>query len=176
MIKGFLKIAIRNLLRNKVYSLINILGLSVGITTCTLITLYVMAESGYDKHHKDAARIYRIASAAKGDKWVATPAPLAAGVKQEFPEVEEITRLLRMPGIDKFLLEYEPSKKKFYESNGFYVDASFFRMFNYDLKLGDKNTVFSLPNSIVITEQMAEKFFGKTDPINKVLKLALPFW
>ncbi len=175
MFKNYFKIAWRNLFRNKVYSLINIFGLAVGITACTLITLYVMDENGYDKHHKDGNRIYRIASALKGEQWVSAPAPLAAGVKKDFAEVEEATRLLRMPGIGKFLLEYEPAKKKFYESNGFYVDSTFFRVFSYDFKLGDKNTVFNQPNSLVITEQMAEKFFGKEDPLNKVLKVSLPF-
>ena len=118
MIKNILKIAFRNLFKHKVYSLINILGLAVGITTCTLITMYVMDENSYDRHHKDGERIYRIASEGKGEMWPATPAPLAAGVKKDFPEVEQVTRLLRMPGIEKFLLGYEPTKKQFYETNG----------------------------------------------------------
>ncbi|MEO5592759.1 MAG: ABC transporter permease [Chitinophagaceae bacterium] len=175
MINNFLKIALRTLFRNKVYSLINILGLAVGITTCTLITLYVMDETSYDKHHKDGQRIYRIASESKGEKWVSTPGPLAAGLKKDFPEVEQVARLLRMPGVDKFLLEYEPSKKQFYAANGFYVDSTFFQLFSYDFKFGNGNTVFNQPNSIVISEQMAEKFFGKENPVNKVLKLAVPF-
>jgi putative ABC transport system permease protein len=100
MINNFLKIAWRNLFRNKVYSLVNILGLAVGITTCTLITLYVMDETSYDKHHKDGRSIYRIATESKGEKWVSTPAPLAAGLKKDFPEVEQVARLLRMPGVD----------------------------------------------------------------------------
>ena len=87
--------------RNKVYSLINIAGLAVGITTCALITLYVMDETSYDKHHNDGERIYRIAAETKGEKWVSTPAPLAAGLKKDFPEVEQVARLLRMPGVDK---------------------------------------------------------------------------
>jgi len=175
MVNNFCKIALRTLFRNKVYSLINILGLAVGISTCALITLYVMDETSYDKHHKDGERIYRIASETKGEKWVSTPAPLAAGLKKDFPEVEQVARLLRMPGVDKFLLAYEPSKKQFYETNGFYVDSTFFRLFSYDFKLGDKNTAFDQPGSIVISEQIALKFFGTDNPVNKVLKVGLPF-
>jgi len=163
------------LFRNKVYSLINIAGLAVGITTCALITLYVMDETSYDKHHKDGVRIYRIAAETKGEKWVSTPAPLAAGLKKDFPEVEQVARLLRMPGVDKFLLAYEPAKKQFYENNGYYVDSTFFRLFHYDLKFGDINTACNEPNSIIISEQIAFKFFGNDNPVNKVLKLGLPF-
>jgi putative ABC transport system permease protein len=175
MIQNFLKIAWRNLFRNKVYSLINILGLAVGITTCTLITMYVMDESSYDKHHTDGQRIYRIATESKGEKWVSTPAPLAAGLKKDFPEVEQVARLLRMPGLDKFLLGYEPTKKQFYETNGFYVDSTFFQLFDYSFKFGDKNTALLQPNSIILSEQTALKFFGSDNPVNKVLKVGLPF-
>jgi len=175
MIHNFFKIAWRNLFRNKVYSLINILGLAVGITTCTLITLYVMDETSYDKHHKDGQSIYRIAAETKEEKWVATAAPLAAGLKKDFPEVEQVARLLRMPGLDKFLFSYEPAKKQFYETNGFYVDSTFFQVFSYDLIFGDKNTALNEPNSMVISAQMAQKFFGNENPVNKVLKLTLPF-
>ncbi|HMC84474.1 MAG TPA: ABC transporter permease, partial [Chitinophagaceae bacterium] len=172
---NYFKIAWRNLFRNKVYSMINIFGLAVGITTCTLITMYVMDETSYDKHHKEGERIYRIASDTKGEKWVSTAAPYAAALKKDFPEVEQQTRLLRMPGVDKFLLEYEPSKKQFFETNGYYVDSTFFSMFSYDFKYGDKNTAFDQPNTIVISAAMAEKFFGKDNPINKVVKVGLPF-
>src|SRR5450432_2983626 len=134
MIKNFLKIAWRNLFKHKVYSLINILGLAVGITSCALITLYVMDETNYDKHHEAGNRTYRIAQKVIGETWVGTPAPLAAGLQKDFPEVEQVSRILRMPGIDKYLIEYEPAKKKFYEINGFYVDSTFFQLFNYDFK------------------------------------------
>jgi putative ABC transport system permease protein len=175
MLQNFLKIAWRNLFKHKVYSLINILGLAVGITTCTLITLFVMDETSYDKHHTNGDRMYRIALESKGEKWVSSPAPLAAGLKKDFPEVEQVARLLRMPGIDKYLVEYEPAKKQFYEINGFYVDSTFFRLFNYGFTYGNPNTVFNEPNSIVLSEQMALKFFGNENPVNKVLKVALPF-
>lgn len=161
--------------KHKVYSLINILGLAVGITTCALITLYVMDETSYDKHHKDGDRIYRIAQKVKDETWVGTPSPMAASLQKDFPEVEKVARLLRMPGVDKYLMEYEPSKKQFYETNGFYVDSTFFSLFNYGFKYGNPATAFNEPNSILISEKMAQKFFGNENPMNKVLKVALPF-
>jgi putative ABC transport system permease protein len=85
MIRNYVKIAWRNLLHNKVYSFINIMGLMIGITTCTLIALYVTDEASYDQHHRDGERIYRIASEVKGEKWVAAPGPMAAGLKRDFP-------------------------------------------------------------------------------------------
>ena len=101
MLKNYLKIAWRNLIHSKVYSLINILGLAIGITTCALISLFVIDEVSYDKHHTDGERIYRIGYEVKGEKWVALSAPSAGGLRKDFPEVEQVTRLLRMPGVDK---------------------------------------------------------------------------
>lgn len=175
MLLNYFKIAWRNLIHNKVYSLINILGLAIGITTCTLITLYIIDEMSYDKHHTAGDRIYRIAYETKGEKWVAAAGPVAGGLKKDFPEVEQVTRLLRMPGIDKFLLKYESDQKKFYEINGYYVDSTFFRIFDYNFKSGDKTTALNQPNSIIISEQVAAKLFGNADPIDKIIKVVLPF-
>jgi len=175
MLKNYFKTALRNLLRNKAFSFINIFGLSIGISTCALIAIYVLDENSYDKHHADGQRVYRIATETKGEKWVATAATYAAGLKKDFPEVEQVTRLLRMPGVDKFLLAYEPAKKQFYETNGFYVDSTFFQIFSYDLAFGNKNTALAGPNSVVISEQIALKFFGNENPIGKALRIKLPF-
>ncbi|MCE6992425.1 ABC transporter permease [Dyadobacter sp. CY323] len=175
MIKSYFKIALRNLANNKVYSLINILGLAMGITTCMLICLYVIDEASYDKQFADGERIFRVASEVKGEKWMAAAAPVAGGLKKDYPEVEQVTRLLRMPGVDKFLLNYEPNQKKFYETNGYYVDSTFFQLFNYNFKYGSKLTAFNQPNSIVISEEIASKLFGNTDPVDKVIKVTLPF-
>ncbi|MCE7065635.1 ABC transporter permease [Dyadobacter sp. CY326] len=175
MIRNYVKIAWRNLLHNKVYSSINVLGLMIGITTCTLIALYVMDEISYDKHHTDGDRIYRISYEVKAEKWVAGPGPLAAGLKRDFPEVEQVTRLLRMPGVDKFLLKNETGQKQFYETNGYYVDSTFFQLFSYDFKFGDKETALNQPNSIILTEDIAGKMFGNANPIDQVIQVNLPF-
>ena len=104
MIRNYLKIAIRNLARNKAFSFINIFGLAVGLATCMLIMLYVFSETGYDTQHQGADRIYRIAAQAttltgtpKDRPWAATAAPVAWGLKADMPEVEQVTRLLKFP-------------------------------------------------------------------------------
>jgi putative ABC transport system permease protein len=175
MFKSYFKIAFRNLSANKSFSFINISGLAVGLTTCVVIMLYVLDEMSYDKHHKHGHLVYRIASEVKGEKWMAAPAPLAEGLKKDFPEVEQVTRLLRFPGAEKMLLKNEQNQKQFFETNAYYVDSTFFELFTYDLKFGDVNTALHEPNSIVISEQVAYKFFGNENPVDNVLKIGLSF-
>src|SRR5450755_3014633 len=106
MLKNYFKIALRNLIRNKAFSFINIFGLAVGLATCLLIMLYIFSELGYDSQNKDAGRIYRIANAAvlANDKpWAALSAPVAQGLKADMPEVEQSTRLLKFPSVDRML-------------------------------------------------------------------------
>lgn len=175
MYKSYFKIALRNIWRSKSFSFINISGLAVGMSAFVLIMLYVLDEMGYDKHHKDGHRVYRVASQVNHEKWVATPAPLSEGLKKDFPEVEQTTRLLRFPGVDKMLLMDEKTQKQFFEINGYYVDSTFFQVFTYEFKFGDIRTALNEPNSIIISDQIAYKFFGNENPIDKVLKIGLPF-
>ena len=173
MLRNYMKISWRILLKNKGYSFINIFGLAAGMATCLLILLYIVDESSYDKHHRDSDRSYRIASEVKGEKWVAAPAPVAEGLKKDFPEVEQAVRLLRFPGTDKVLLKYEQNQKQFFETNLYYVDSAFFQVFSYDFKFGDITTALDGPNSVVISEAVAAKFFINENPIGKVLKVGL---
>ena len=107
MIKNYFKIAIRGLKRNKAFSLINIFGLAIGLAACLLIMLYIIDESSYDKHHKDGNRIFRVSSSnAKGETWAAGPGPLAWGLKNDLPEVEQATRLMTFPDIETMLMKY----------------------------------------------------------------------
>jgi putative ABC transport system permease protein len=175
MIKHYIKIALRSLVRSKGFSFINIFGLATGMTACVLIMLYVADEMSYDKHHKDGHRLYRIASEVKGEKWVATPAPMAEGLKKDFPEVEQSARLLRFPGAEKMLLKYEQGQKQFFETNAYYVDSTYFELFSYELKFGDIHTALNGPNTIVISEDVATKFFGNENPVDQVLKVGLSF-
>ncbi len=109
MIRNYFKIAFRNLARNKAFSFINIFGLAVGLATCLLIMLYIFDESNYDKHYKDGDRIFRVASiTAKGETWAAGPGPLAAGLKNDLPEVAQAARLLKYHAIETLLPQYEP--------------------------------------------------------------------
>lgn len=175
MLRSYFKISWRNLWNNKSYSFINIFGLAVGMTTCVLIMLYVMDEMRFDKHHKDGQRVFRIATQVKDEKYVAAAAPIAEGLKKDFPEVEQTTRLLRFPGLDKMLVKDEQTQKQFFEINGYYVDSTFFQIFTYDLKFGDINTALKEPNTIIISEEISTKFFGRENPVDKILKIALSF-
>ncbi len=178
MIKNYFKIAFRNLIRNKAFSFINIFGLAVGLATCLLILLYIFDESSYDKHHKDGDRVFRIISKnAKGEGWAAGPGPLAEGLKSELPEVEQSARLLTFPDIATLLLKYEhgAESKQFFETNGYYVDSTFFKIFTYDFIYGNAGTALNEPNSTVISKELAGKFFGNENPVGKSILITTPF-
>ncbi|WP_339815281.1 ABC transporter permease [uncultured Imperialibacter sp.] len=175
MVTHNLKISWRSLLRNKSLSFINVFGLSVGLTTCMLIMLYVADEMSYDKHFKDGDRIVRIASDVNGEKWVAQAAPMAAALAEDFPEVEQVTRLLRFPGLERMLLRDKQTQKQFFESNGYYVDSTYFEVLSTELLFGDSKTALSEPNSIVISQDVANRFFGSENPVGKVLEVGLSF-
>lgn len=175
MYRSYFKIAWRNLLKNRGFSFINIFGLSVGMSTCVMIMLYVMDEMSYDKHHADGHRIYRIAIEEKGERWVGTPAPVAEALKKDLPETEQVTRFLRFPGVEKVLLKYDQQQGQFFENNAYYVDSTFFEVFTYEFRFGDKHSALDAPNSIVLSEEIAARFFGDEDPVNKVLQVGLPF-
>jgi putative ABC transport system permease protein len=184
MIRNYLKIAFRNLVRNKAFSFINIFGLAVGLTTCMLIMLYLFSETGYDTQHQGADRIYRIAGQAstltgegKEKPWAAVSAPTAGGLKTDMPEVEEVARLLKFPLFDRMLLKVENGKeiKQFYEPNGYYVDSTFLRLFTYDFKYGNAATALDVPNSVVISEEVAGKLFGNDNPVGKPITIGIPY-
>ena len=179
MLKNYIKIAFRNISRSRTFSIVNILGLAIGLTTCFLITLYIINEMSYDKHHQGGNRIYRIAtkSGKTDEKWAACPGPVAWGIKSDLPEIEQVTRLMTFPDIAKMLLRYEngPATKQFFETNGYYVDSTFFQIFTYDFKYGEARKALNEPNTVVISEQIAGKFFGNTNPVGKPLIVRTPF-
>lgn len=183
MLRNYFKIAYRNIARNKAFSFINILGLAVGLATCILMVSYIYSELGYDQQHKNADRLFRIAYKAnkkvvsEDKSWASTSAPIAGGLKSDMPEVEQSTRLLKFPNLDKMLLKYDrgAEKKLFYETNGYYVDSTFFQIFTYQFIYGSPLTALNEPNSIVLSEQTAIKIFGNENPINKSVTVGLPF-
>ena len=178
MIKNYFKIAFRNLTKNKAFSFINILGLAVGLATCLLIMLYIIDESSYDKHHKDGDLVFRVVSKnPKGEGWAACPGPMAAGLKNDLPEVEQSARLLTFPDIATMLLKYENNaeSKQFFETNGYYVDSTFFQVLSYDFIYGNAATALNGPNSTVISKELAGKFFGNENPVGKAIKITTPF-
>src|SRR5688572_7666770 len=140
MLFNYLKITFRNLARNKTFSFINIFGLAAGLATYLLIMLYIKDESEFDKNHKDLDRIYRVAStASNGESWAAAPAPLAFALKNDMPEVEEITRLFTFPDINQLTLKVNKGSEtiQFIEREGYYVDSTFFKVLTYTFKYGN---------------------------------------
>jgi putative ABC transport system permease protein len=167
MIKNYLKIAFRNLWRHKIFSLINIMGLTVGMTACFLIFLYVRFELSYDSFHSKAGRIYRIVADIKTPTEV-IPADRPAwavppNVKDEFPEVESFVR-----ATDDNLL-VRKGEKKFQEENALWADSSFFHVFDFKLLKGNPQTALKDQFSIVFSETAAKKYFGKEDPMGQTL-------
>ncbi|HEY4337475.1 MAG TPA: ABC transporter permease, partial [Puia sp.] len=182
MLKNYFKVAFRSLTRNKVFSIINIFGLSIGLTTCLLILLYIVSESGYDRQFKDADLIYRVASAgntvnnSETESWAAAPAPLSAALKAEQPEVAQSTRLLKFPMADKLLLTVKAGrdKKQFDEPNGYYVDSTFFQVFSYDFQFGNA-TALAAPNTIVLSATLSKKLFGDENPVGRPITIGQPY-
>ncbi len=178
MFRNYFIIAFRNLSRNRVFSFINIFGLAVGLATCLLIMLYIFDELSYDRQHIHGDRIYRVASAAgQAEQWAGAPAPLGGAAKNELPEIAEMARLLNFPDIKTLLVRYEgdATPRQFFETNGYYVDTSYFKVFTYDFVYGFAPTALDRPNSMVISERMAVKFFGRANPMGKLLAIGTPF-
>ena len=179
MLLNYFKIAWRNIKNNKLFSFINIFGLAVGFTCCLLIALYIVHESSYDHHHKNVDRLYQVATTfvkdGKEDPMPNTPAPMANAMKQEFPEIQETTRLLQLFAEDKTLLQYQPDDgetKSFYETRGFAADSTFFRLFTYHFIEGNPHTSLDAPNTVVINEEIARKLFGNEKALNKIIKIS----
>lgn len=169
MFKNYYKVAIRNILKYKFFSAINITGLVIGMSCCLLIFIYVQDELSYDRFHKDYENIYRIALHGRISGQEITTSnsslPLAAAMKAEIPGVEDVIRLrLSSSGL---ALRYE--ELSFVEDKIFYADSNFYKFFSFDLLRGDANTALNEPNSIVITEALVTKYFGNEDPIGKTL-------
>ncbi len=168
MLKNYHKIALRNLLKYKAYSFLNIAGLAIGLVCCALIMLYVRDELSYDRFHQNAERIYRvILDAGIGGTFVrtaTTPAPMAATLVQEFPEVATAARFWQN---QRVLISYED--KRFYEEFN-WTDSTVFTMLSFPLVQGDPKTALAQPNTLVISEALAQKYFGSENPMGKVLR------
>jgi len=173
MLKNYIKIALRYMARDKVYTLINIVGLSVGVTCCLLLALYIQDEMSFDKHHADVENIYRVTSimGEKFDNRVmrSTSAPIVWGIKDEIPEIDVVTRLVNPPGVSQNLIRYEDNQ--FYESDGYIADSTLFKIFTYRFKEGDPTKALVEANSVVITDKLATKLFGKESALNKVIHI-----
>lgn len=173
MIKNYLKIALRHMIRYKGYSFINITGLTIGMACCMLILLFVKDELSFDRFHEKADRVFRVISefTEKGEaqRFSQTSPPIAPALKQDFPEIEEAVRL-SYP-IDKILIKVGESS--FYEKQFFYSDANLFRVFSFSLAYGNTETALKAPQSIVLSTASAQKYFGSASPIGKTMSVEL---
>jgi ABC-type antimicrobial peptide transport system permease subunit len=169
MIINYLKLAIRNIKRHKGYSFINIAGLALGIACFILIMLYIQFELSYDKFHKNADNINQVLVHLEKNtdrQFYTMPLPLAAAIKDNFPEVIDSTRYESMGTV---FLSYQ--NRKFYETSMLAADPSFFKMFSFPFSQGNPNSPLEDPFSIVISEVEAKKYFSDEDPIGKVLRM-----
>jgi putative ABC transport system permease protein len=168
MLKNYFKIAWRNLMRNKAFSIINIFGLAIGIAVCLVIILFVYDELSYDRFNKKADQIVRVTFGGKlsGEvmKEAVVMAPVAQTLKHDYPEVLEATRLQKN---DPTKINYKD--KTFDNEITCAVDSNFFSVFTLPIVKGDPKTVLMEPNTIVITEEAARKYFGDEDPMGKIL-------
>jgi putative ABC transport system permease protein len=182
MLKSYLTIAFRNLSRNKVYSAINIIGLAIGMTACFFIFLYVRFEKSYDRFHKNADRLYRVPMQFISSKTVADSRPNACThpavgptMKADFPEVVDFARLARpeifMRTSAMWYTDEKGNKKIFNEGNFYIADASFLTMFSFPFKEGNPATALKAPETMVISESIAKKYFGTTSALDKVLTI-----
>jgi putative ABC transport system permease protein len=173
MIKNYFKVAFRSLLKNKVFSFINIIGLAIGTVCCLYILIYVKNQYSYDKHHKDVNRIYRITTslALRGDKHnnATCSPPIAPALKKDFPEVEQFTRIISDFGSTQHLLRYK--EKSLYEKDAAFVDSTFFDVFSYHFTNGSPKDVLSEPYSVVLLKSTSDKLFNNDDPVGKVIEI-----
>jgi putative ABC transport system permease protein len=170
MFKNYIKIALRNLQKHKMYSSLNIIGLAVGILCSLLISLWVLNELSYDRFHTHADRLYRVEFDQDYSGQLfhvnVSPHPMAPALVEEIPEIKNATRVNRM---GELLVKY--TEKTFFEDSVLAVDPSFLEMFSYPLLQGDARTALADPHSIILTEDRARTYFGHSEAIGKTINI-----
>jgi putative ABC transport system permease protein len=172
MIKNYLRSAWRNIARHKFISFINISGLTIGITCCLLILAYIINELSYDRYNENADRTYRVTrifyskDGSENLHLSSVAPPFGPLLKVAFPEIEKMTRLLHQ---DVVVFKYK--EKMFNEKDGFFADENFCSVFSVNITEGDKKTALNDPYSVMLTPEIAKKYFGSEDPINKTVIL-----
>ncbi len=168
MVKNFLTTAIRNLLKHKGFSAINIFGLAIGIAACLLILQYVRFELSYDDFHVNKDRIYRLQQDRYNEgklstQWAAGAAGVGPALKEEIPEIEDFAKLTKTGGVISY------NQEKYREERMYFANDAFLPMFSYNVLKGNARGALKEPNTAVITASAAQKYFGSEDPIGKVI-------
>jgi len=181
MIKNYLKIAWRNIWKNKSFSFLNILGLTAGTVCCIYIFLYVRSQHGYDKQFTNAESLYRVRTVIEG-KGSTTPfnsacssPPIAAQMKRDFPEVQAATRVVYFSDGSKDLISKVNSKDGFYESNGYLVDSTFFQVFDFRFTEGRASNSLDEPYTVVLSSELAKKLFGRETAVGQQINITTQF-
>lgn len=174
MLQNYLKIAVRSLLRTKVYSLINIAGLALGVSCCLLLALYVKDEFSYDRHHERLSDLYRIDTQFDGsvigfNKIGSVSPPITMALKDELPEVEAAARLVPTFSSDN-LIQY--GDNKFYESKAYVADSTIFDVLTYEFTEGNPHKALSDANTVVISESLSRKLFSNEPALNKSILIS----
>ena len=173
MLKNYVKVAWRNITRNKAHSIINIFGLATGTFCCLYILLYVQDQYSYDRHQADARNIYRLNTihTGQGNRYdlAISATPAGPALKHDFPEVEAYTRVIPFIGIDKHLVTYKD--KNIWDKAAFIVDSNFFDIFTYHRVSGNLKNALAEPYTVVLLKPMADKLFGTENPIGKTITI-----
>ncbi|WP_210465497.1 ABC transporter permease [Rufibacter roseolus] len=173
MFKNYLKVAWRNLVRQKIYSTINIAGLTIGITACILISLYVLDEFSYDRYHANADRIYRVTRDFKSDDGSVSLAlghvapPFGPLIEQDFPDIEKVARVLNT----QVLVEDKEQQKAFNEKRVYFAEPNLLDIFTIPMLKGDGKKALTEPYTLLMSDAMAEKYYPGADPVGKVLQV-----
>ena len=166
MFLTYIKLAYRNIIKDKAYSIINISGLAISLASSILILLWVQNELSYDKFHENANQIYRIATNLGDLKAALNSAGMPAGLKSQMPVIKNSVRLSAIP----VHMLFDAGSKKFEEKRVFYADPSFMDVFSFPLVQGDRTTALTNVDAVLITQEMATKYFGNQNPIGKILR------
>lgn len=178
MLRNYLTIALRNMKKQKFFAAINVAGLATGISVCMLIWLYVSDELSYDKFHRDYRNIYRLALRGRlaGQEFntANTSVPVGPAMLTDIPGVEDMVRIFPIGSVSGVAFRYETHIHS--ETKVFGADSNFFSFFNFELLSGDPKTALKEPNAVVITEELAKKYFGSENPLGQIIVIGNDKW
>jgi len=173
MLKNYLLIGVRSLQKHRFYSIINVAGLGLGLAACLLLVTWIIHELSYDKFHTNASRIYRssleYSFGGQTAKTAVSPTALLPLLQKNFPEVQHGVRLYNPSAWNPFIIRKD--EKLFQEEKFFYADSTFFQVFSFVLLRGNPSKALTAPNSVVLTQSAAKKYFGDEDPVGKALQV-----
>src|SRR6267142_5390101 len=172
MLTNYFKIAIRNLIKNKLFSFINIGGMAIGLASCILIALFVWDELLFDRFHPDGDRTYRVYNISNQSDGTSrylpiVPYPFATYMQKDFPEIESTLRMMDLYGE----LLFEARGKKLMEPNGLFAEPSVFDMLTLNVVSGNASDALIKPGTIALSSSLARKYFGDRNPVGETLKV-----